>query len=112
MKEHKKNEHASESAPSPAADGAPLPVNGVVRTVKRPEVWQQPENPGKRFRITTPNRGFNGQRCNDRLIFREGVAYTDSEADAASCRDYGYTVEDAEDEASKKSDAGKKDVTE
>jgi len=50
-----------------------------------------------RLKITAPEKHYRGDVST--LMFRDGVAYGDSDADAAAvayCRRRGYTVEDAD----------------
>jgi hypothetical protein len=89
--------HKKDSETTPAVEtgvgtsGAPEP--------RKAAQWEKPAHTGQRFEIRTPNAGFNGNRsC---VKFQEGVGYTDDEGAAAHCRDLGYQVIDAEDEASK-----------
>ena len=62
--------------------------------------WDKPQNPGKRFTVTTPNRQFNGDRHGVR--FQEGVGFTDDEELAGTFVLCGYAVED--NKAAKKAD--------
>lgn len=52
-----------------------------------------------RYTIETPNRLFVGERAG--VPFRDGQGTTDDAKAAAFLRGLGYTVTDAEDEASK-----------